>query len=96
LNRAQEYYQKYKRGDKSGQEFVNLTDFIAQHSDIAETPLLLHLLTAIEFTSEENRTLGQLYEKVVDNWFKKVLGSIVLRGIGTQLAFHTTYLLNLL
>lgn len=66
LNSAKEYYQKYKRGDKSGQEFAHWRDFI-QHSDVVETPLLLHLLTTTEFSEKETRTLGQLYEKVVEN-----------------------------
>jgi len=75
LNQAEKYYQEHKQSNQSGQEFVNVTDFIVRYRNLIETPLLLHLLTVTEFSetesSEKIETLGQFYEKVVYQWLER-------------------------
>lgn len=75
LNQAEKYYTKHKQSNQSGQELVNVTDFIVRYRNLIETPLLLHLLTVTEFSDTESRkkieTLGQFYEKVVYQWLER-------------------------
>jgi len=66
---AVEYYQRVK-GDLPDHELKRLTDFISQYGEVVETPLLMHLLTFTGF-SEDVKTLGQLYQKVVARWLKR-------------------------